>query len=50
MRAESWSISSFIRNKGKYENCWADTSSNGLVNSLAQTGVLGIELTIEALL
>lgn len=45
-----WSISSFIRNKGKYENYWADTSSNGLVNSLMQSGVPGIKQTMEALL
>lgn len=29
-----WSIASFIENNGKYENYWADTSLNGLVNSL----------------
>ena len=45
-----WSISSFIRKNGKYENYWADTSSNGLVNSLMQTGVPGIKQTMEALL
>jgi len=45
-----WSISSFIENNGRYENYWADTSSNGLVNSLMQTGVPGIKQTMEALL
>ena len=45
-----WSIASFIENNGKYENYWADTSSNGLVNSLMQTGVPGIKQTMEALL
>ena len=45
-----WSISSFIRKNGKYENYWADTSSNGLVNSLMQTGVPGIKQTMETLL
>ena len=45
-----WSISSFIRKNGKYENYWADTSSNGLVNSLMQTGVPGIKQTMESLL
>ena len=45
-----WSIASFIENDGKYENYWADTSSNGLVNSLMQTGVPGIKQTMEALL
>lgn len=45
-----WSIASFIENDGKYENYWADTSSNGLVNALMQTGVPGIKQTMEALL
>lgn len=45
-----WSIASFIENNGKYENYWADTSSNGLVNSLVQTGIPGIKQTMEALL
>ena len=45
-----WSISFFIKKNGKYENYWADTSSNGLVNSLMQTGVPGIKQTMEALL
>ena len=45
-----WSISYFIRKNGKYENYWADTSSNGLVNSLMQTGIPGIKQTMEALL
>lgn len=45
-----WSIASFIRKNGKYENYWADTSSNGLVSSLMQTGVPGIKQTMEALL
>lgn len=45
-----WSIASFIENNGKYENYWADTSSNGLVNSLVQTGVPGIKQTMETLL
>ncbi len=45
-----WSIAAFIRKNGKYENYWADTSSNGLVNALMQTGVPGIKQTMEALL
>lgn len=45
-----WSISFFIRKNGKYENYWADTSSNGLVHSLMQTGIPGIKQTMEALL
>ena len=45
-----WSIASFIKKSGKYENYWADTSSNGLVSSLVQTGVPGVKQTMEALL
>lgn len=33
-----WSIASFIENNGKYDTYWADTSSNGLINSLIQKG------------
>ena len=35
-----WSITSFIKRKGKYSAYWANTSSNGLINSLIQTGNL----------
>ncbi len=31
-----WSITSFIKKGGKYSAYWANTSSNGLVNSLIQ--------------
>lgn len=44
-----WSILSFL-NKKDYENYWADTSSNGLVNSLIRTGVPGIKEAVEDLL
>ncbi len=33
-----WSITSFIKRKGKYSAYWANTSSNGLINSLIRTG------------
>lgn len=45
-----WSITSFIRKKGKYGAYWAGTSSNGLINSLMQTGTAGIKKTMEELL
>lgn len=45
-----WSIASFIRKEGEYENYWADTSSNGLVNSLMQTGDSGVKQAMEDLL
>ncbi|MDE7274609.1 MAG: ATP-binding protein [Lachnospiraceae bacterium] len=45
-----WSITSFIKNNGKYEAYWANTSSNGLVNSLMQTGSAAVKQTLEDLL
>lgn len=45
-----WSISSFIRNKGKYGTYWSNTSGNGLVNSLIQQGNTEIKQTMEELL
>lgn len=45
-----WSIASFIRNKGKYETYWINTSGNGLVNSLVQRGNAGVKQTMEELL
>ena len=45
-----WSITSFMENNGIYENYWADTSSNGLVKSLVQTGIPGIKQIMEELL
>ena len=44
-----WSIVSFIR-KREYDAYWSNTSGNGLVNSLIQTGVPGIKQTVEDLL
>lgn len=31
-----WSIASFIKERGKYEAYWINTSGNGHVNSLVQ--------------
>ncbi len=45
-----WSIASFIESGGKYETYWADTSSNGLVNSLIQKGNAAIKETMEELI
>ncbi len=45
-----WSIASFIKKRGEYDNYWADTSSNGLVNTLVQTGGADIKQTMERLL
>lgn len=33
-----WSITSFVKNNGKYSAYWVNTSSNGLLHSLVQTG------------
>ncbi len=45
-----WSITSFIENDGEYSAYWANTSSNGLVNSLIQSGNPDIKQTMEELL
>jgi len=45
-----WSIASFIKNKGRYEAYWSDTSGNGLVNSLIKTGNINIKQTMEDLI
>ncbi len=44
------SIASFIRNEGRYDAYWANTSSNGLVNSLIQGGNTEIKMMMEELL
>ncbi|MDE7206644.1 MAG: ATP-binding protein [Lachnospiraceae bacterium] len=46
----AWSIISFISKKGRYDTYWADTSSNGLVNSLIRRGTSGIKQTMEQLM
>lgn len=45
-----WSIASFIKKNGKYDAYWANTSSNGLVNSLIQSGSADIKQSMENLL
>ena len=45
-----WSITSFMKKNGKYGAYWANTSSNGLVNSLVQTGKAEIKETMETLI
>ncbi len=45
-----WSISSFIKKDGRYAAYWANTSSNGLINSLIQTGNKEIKQTMEILI
>lgn len=45
-----WSITSFIEEEGKYRAYWANTSSNGLVNSLIRTGTKEIKQTMEILI
>ncbi len=45
-----WSITSFIDNGGEYDTYWADTSGNGLVNSLIRQGNTTIKSAMEDLL
>ena len=45
-----WSIVSFIKKKGKYDNYWSNTRGNGLVNQLIQKGNPGIKQIMEDLL
>ena len=45
-----WSIISFISSGGRYAAYWSNTSSNGLVNMLIQTGSSAIKTTMETLL
>lgn len=45
-----WSITSFIKRKGRYSAYWANTSSNGLINSLIQTGKVELKETMETLI
>lgn len=45
-----WSITSFIKNGGKYAAYWANTSSNGLINSLIRTGNKQLKQTFETLI
>ena len=45
-----WSIASFIESEGKYKAYWANTSGNGLVNSIIQRGNIDIKQIMEDLL
>lgn len=45
-----WSIASFIDNNGEYDTYWADTSGNGLVNSLIRQGNIIVKSAMEDLL
>ena len=45
-----WSIASFMKERGKYKAYWSNTSGNGLVNTLIQTGSPDIKQTMEELL
>ncbi len=45
-----WSITSFVKNNGKYSAYWVNTSSNGLLHSLVQTGKAEMKKTIETLI
>ncbi|MCI8529700.1 MAG: AAA family ATPase [Lachnospiraceae bacterium] len=45
-----WSLASFIGKNGEYKSYWANTSSNGLVNSLIQRGNSNIKQMMEDLL
>ncbi|MDE7206212.1 MAG: PD-(D/E)XK nuclease domain-containing protein, partial [Lachnospiraceae bacterium] len=45
-----WSIASFIYRGGEYDTYWADTSGNGLVNSLIRQGNVTVKSAMEDLL
>ena len=45
-----WSITNFISKKGQYETYWADSSGNGLVNSLIRKGSANVKKIMELLL
>lgn len=45
-----WSITSFVKNNGKYSAYWVNTSSNGLLHSLVQTGKAEMKKTVETLI
>lgn len=45
-----WSIASFIDNGGEYDTYWADTSGNGLVNSLIRQGNTAVKSAMEDLI
>ena len=45
-----WSIINFMKRKGEYGAYWADSSGNGLVNSLIKQGSAGMKKIMEQLL
>lgn len=45
-----WSIINFMDKGGEYDTYWADSSGNGLINSLIQQGSADIKKTMELLL
>lgn len=45
-----WSITNFISRNGVYDTYWADSSGNGLVNSLIRQGSANIKQTMEQLM
>lgn len=45
-----WSIASFIKNNGKYQAYWSNTSGNGLVNTLIRGGNHMVKSAMEDLL
>ena len=45
-----WSIINFISKNGIYDTYWADSSSNGLVNSLLREGSANVKQIVEQLL
>lgn len=45
-----WSITNFISKNASYDTYWADTSGNGLINSLIQKGSANVKQTMEQLL
>lgn len=45
-----WSITNFISKNGEYDSYWADSSGNGLVNSLIRKGSADVKKIMELLL
>lgn len=45
-----WSIANFIGRGGEYDTYWADSSGNGLVNSLIQQGSANVKQIMEQLI
>lgn len=45
-----WSITNFISRKGEYDTYWADSSGNGLINSLIRRGSADIKKKTELLM